>query len=441
MMRRAALVACLLLAACGGSERDAASAPPLAADVDAWATAHGLQLGAGPDGSFYSASPDSDTTQPTRWPILFSHAWSRTADTAFQGDIPEPGAEFDVYGIKTALEAAGVIVFQPDKLAYASHERRGQLLYRKCAGTTMAEILCEGTNPQIVDGVHLATQQYCADPALRARHDFADEESCRRGLQFNIICHSQGCADSRYMMAAVRNEYSGELMYKHVASWTAMAGANKGTAQADWIQELLLACLTPGCRSLLLDLAFAVDSFSKNEALITEGGESVIALTRKYMLETTDMSCKPQNGVTCAPGFNALYPLPVDPEHPVLYQTFASQIDDISHPCYRSNKLFWDVINEREGPNDGNISVNSQRFMSYGPGETGERTPVVSRWLAAVSNDPQQAHPGLNHMAPNDSEVPGIPGVSCDGEDNSAFFFSRQALYRNIVSELARWGY
>ncbi len=439
-MHRATLAICVLLAACGGSEHGP-DAAPVAGEVDAWAAAHSLQRDAGPDGSFYPASPDVGTTQPTRWPILFSHAWSRTADTAFQGDEKQPRAEFDLYGIKTALEREGVIVFQPDKLAYASHERRGRLLYRRCAGTTISEILCEGRNPQVVDGVHLATQRYCADPALRARHDFADEAGCQRGLQFNIICHSQGCADSRYMMAAVRNEYSGELMYRHVASWTAMAGANKGTAQADWIQELLLACLTPRCRSLLLDLAFAVDSFSKNDALIVEGGESVVALTRKYMLSTTDMSCSPENGETCAPSFNALYPLPVDPAHPVLYQSFSSKIDDISHPCYRSNKLFWDVIREREGDNDGNISVNSQRFTTYGPGETGEPTPVISRWLAAVSNDPQRPHPGLNHMAPNDSEVPGIPGVSCKGEDNSAFHFSRQALYRNIVSELARWGY
>jgi triacylglycerol esterase/lipase EstA (alpha/beta hydrolase family) len=432
MIRRSSLLICALLAACG----DGGSADP------ANAAARGLVAGAGPDGSFYAAPPDS-TGRPvqTRWPILFSHAWSRTADTAFQGDEQQAGAEFDQYAIKRALEAEGVVVFQPDKLAYASHERRGQLLYRKCAGTTIAEILCEGANPQVIDGVHLATQQYCADPALRARHAYADEPSCRRLLQFNIICHSQGCADSRYMMAAVRNEYSGELMYRHVASWTSMAGANKGTAQADWIQELLLACLTPGCRSLLLDLAFAVDSFSKNEALIVEGGESVIALTRKYMLSTTDMRCAPDNGETCAPSFNALYPLPVDPEHPVLYQTFSSQIDDISHPCYESNKLFWDVIKEREGDNDGNISVNSQRFTTYGHGKTGEPTPVIPRWFAASSNDPQQPHPGLNHMAANDSEVPGIPGVSCDGEDNSAFYFSRQRLYRDIVAELARWGY
>src|SRR3546814_10805450 len=52
-------------------------------------------------------------------------------------------------------------------------------------------------------------------------------------LQFNIICHSQGCPDSRYMLAAVRDEYTGEPMYRRVASWTSMAGANKGTARSE----------------------------------------------------------------------------------------------------------------------------------------------------------------------------------------------------------------
>lgn len=388
--------------------------------------------------------PDGDAAtrvQVPQWPVLFSHAWSRTADTAFQGDQKQAGAEFDRYGVKRDLESLGLVVYQPDKLAYASHERRGQLLYKKCAGRTMTDILCQGADPQPVDGVHLATLDYCADPSRWKRHGFSDETLCRAGLKFNLICHSQGCPDSRYMMAAVRNEFSGELMYRHIASWTSMAGANKGTAQADWVLERLAACLTPGCRSLLLDAFFAVDSFSKNQALITEGGESVVALSRKYMLVTTDMDCRPAAGRECPPSFNQRYPLPEDPAHPVYYQSFSSQIHDIAHPCYAGNRLFWQVVLEREGPNDGNISVESQQFTSYGPEGSGGATPVIARWIDGQTRDPSRPHPGLNHMAYNDSEVPGIPGVSCRGEDNSAFHFSRLELYRGIVSELAAMGY
>lgn len=422
--------ATILAAGCGSS------------GTDATADRLGLVAGAGPDGSYYAAPSDAaGQSLQTRWPIVLSHAWSRTADTSFQGDTPQTGGEFDAYGVKAALEAGGAVVYQPDKLAYASHERRGRLLYKKCAGTTIEAILCEGEDAVVVDGIHLATQQYCADAALRARNGFVDEASCRRGLQFNIICHSQGCADSRYMLAAVTNEFSGEPMYKHVVSWTALAGANKGTAQADWIQELLLACLTPGCRSLVLDLGFMVHSFSQNQALITQGGESVVALTRKYMLETTDMECMPGGAAACAPSFNALYPLPEDPSHPILYQSFTSQIDDIGHPCYLENRLYWQVVMDREGENDGNISVDSQRFTTYGPGTTGPATPVIPRWVGGATLDPAQPHPGLSHMAYSSAAIPGMEGVSCAGEDNSAFRFSRVGLFEDIVAELVRWGY
>lgn len=402
----------------------------------------GLAYGAGPDGTYYGAPAEhGERSLQTYWPVAFSHAWSRNAETSFQGDRPQPGGEFDHYGVKKALEAEGVVVYQPDKLAYASHERRGRLLYKKCAGLTLTEILCEGDDPEAVDGIHLAILDYCADPALRRRNRFADEATCRRNLQFNIICHSQGCADSRYMLTAVTNEFSGAPMYRHVASWTSMAGANKGTAQADWVLERLLACVTPGCRSLVLDAAFLVHSFSQNEALITGGSESVVALSRKYMLMTTDMDCTPGRGAECAPSFNELYPLPQDPAHPILYQTFSSRIEDISHPCYLESRLFWEVVRRREGPNDGNISVDSQRFTTYGPGSTGGATPVIPRWITGATNDPGQPHPGLSHMAYSSARVSGIDGVSCLGEDNSAFHFSRIELFRNIVGELAGWGY
>ncbi|MCK5769881.1 hypothetical protein [Algiphilus sp.] len=421
----------LLLIACGSDEGGA-----MLSGEDL-----GLDKGAGPDGSYFAQPPDSAGRNiRTRWPVLFSHAWSRIADTSFQGDEPHPVNEFERYGVKKALEAEGVVVYQPDKLAFASHERRGRLLYKKCAGGTIDEILCEGADPQVVDGVHAATIDYCSRAELRVRNGFADEQSCREGLQFNIICHSQGCADSRYMMAAVRNAFSGELMYRHVASWTSMAGANKGTAQADAVQELLLACAQPRCRSLVLDAAFGIASLIQNQALILEGGESVVALTRKYMTVTTDMKCDPQEQA-CPPSFNERYPLPEDPGHPVLYQSFTSQIDDINHPCYADNRLYWEIVREREGPNDGNISVDSQRFTTYGPGDAGAPTPVIPRWVSATSNDPARPHPGLDHMAYSSSEVPGMEGVSCLGEDNSAFAFSRVGLYRGIVAELAGWGY
>lgn len=431
-MRALLMFVALALAACGNSQ-----APGGLPDKSQPANA-------GPDGTFYAPPPDATgKSVQTRWPILLSHPFSVTSEQSFRGDVRDANGDFPAYGVKTMLEQGGAVVYQPDKLAYASSEVRGQLLYKKCAGTTIKELLCQGDNPVEVDGAHLATQQYCADPALRARNGFSGEDECRRKLQFNVICHSQGCLDSRYMLAAVRNEYSGELMYKHAVSWTSMAGANKGTAEADWAQQVLLACLTPGCRSLVLDLVFGADNLNKNGALTTDAGDSVVALTRKYVLETTDMECNPGEGAACAPSFNQLYPLPVDPAHPVYYQTFTSRVENIDHPCYKGKKFVWQIVQNREGANDGNISVDSQKFTTYGSGSTGAPTPVVARWISGASSDPSLPHPGLNHMAYADSKVPGMEDgqLSCDGEDNSMYRFSRVALYRNIVAELVEAGY
>ncbi len=384
---------------------------------------------------------NNDQKLATRWPIILSHAWSRTADSSFLGEKINLLGEFDTYGIKLALEAEGAVVFQPDKLAYASHEKRGQLLYKKCDGITISDLLCQGENSEVVDGIYQATVTYCADSALRTRSGFIDEASCKNGLKFNIICHSQGCPDSRYMLTAVRNEFSGELMYKHVVSWTSLAGANKGTSLADHALEKLMLCTTSHCKSNILDFVFGVDSFRKNHSLIVEGSESVIALSQKYMLVTTDMNCIPVTDQTCPPSFNKLYPLPEDPEYPILYQTFSTQIDDPTHPCFSNIRPLWKHIKRYEGNNDGYISVNSQQYITDGPDSSGRKTPVIPRWVSGSSKDPSKAHPGLDHMSFSSSKVPGIPNISCWGEDNSMYDFSRIEFFKNIVAELGSKGF
>lgn len=387
--------------------------------------------------TMFSRPPTAATA--TQWPILLSHAWSRTADTAFLGDTKISGGEYDAYGVKKALEADGAVVYQPNKMMYGSHEDRGSLLYKRCAGDTLAERLCQGKAPSIEDGLYAATVDYCGNSTHRQKHGFTSESDCHQKLQFNVICHSQGCPDSRYMLSAITHELTGRPVYHSIASWTSLLGANKGTAQADFVIEASASCLSDQCESPLLDLAFAVDEYSGNRFLNAEGSRSVIALSTKYMTMTTDMNCDPGKQ-TCPPSFNQRYPLPEDPAHPIYYQTFSTSILDISHPCYQKDQFFWRIILDREGENDGNISVTSQAFEFYGPGSTGGRTPVKARYVYGDSLTTTRSHPGLNHMSLSSSDVPGLPGVSCMGEDNSDFSFSRINFYRNVVTELANLG-
>jgi hypothetical protein len=388
-------------------------------------------------------APANGASVATRWPIVLSHPFGNDASLSFRGDRQDANGNFESFGVQRALQAGGAVVYQPDKVPFASHEVRGQLLYKKCKGQTIKEMLCQGAQPVVTDGIHMATLRHCADASLRASHGFPDEAACRRGLQFNIICHSQGCPDSRYMIAAVRNEFSGELMYKHVVSWSSLAGANKGTAQSDWFLEVSAACRTPACRTGVLNVLAAAGAYLMNRSITVDGGDAAVALSRRYMLDSTDLTCKPQAGKPCPPSFNQRYPFPTDPGHPILYQTFSSIVTDIEHPCYRRQRLGWKLVMEREGPNDGNISLESQRFTTYGRDGSGGATPVVARPISGTSTDPAVPHPGLSHMAYSDYAIPGMNagGLTCGSEDNSRFRFSRIGLYQDLAAELASRGY
>lgn len=388
-------------------------------------------------------APAGDQGLDTRWPILLSHPFGNDITRSFRGDRQGADGEFNPFGVKEALEAGGAVVYQPDKISYGSHQTRGELLYRKCAGTTLPEMRCQSGTGQVVDGVHHAIIQHCADAARRARQGFADEDGCRKGLKFNLICHSQGCVDSRYMMVAVRNAFSGLPMYRHIASWTSLAGANKGTAQTDLYLDLTAACLTSACRAGVFDAFYALMSWRNDKKEITNGGESMIALSQRYMLDSMDYRCKPAVNRTCAPSFNDVYRFPVDPAHPVLYQSFSITIDDIRHPCNRKHALIWQYLNWKEGPNDGNISLESQRFTTYGRDGKGGRTPVIARPFIGRSLDPARPHPGMYHMAFSDYVVAGIGEgqASCSGEDNRHLRFSRVEAFRDVVAELAQRGY
>lgn len=381
----------------------------------------------------------------TQWPIVLSHPFSYNAEMGFRGDTLQPDGKFNAYGVKQALEADGAVVYQPDKMAFASHEIRGQLFYKKCAGPSTIDRLCLGRNATVIDGIEHATLAYCSEARLRERSGFSSEEACRKGLKFNIICHSQGCPDSRYMMAAVRQSFSGELMYKHVASWSSLVGANKGTAIADFYLKISASCLTQACRTNLLDAVLGLAGVVSNNNLLARAGDSVVALSRRYMLDSTDIHCKPTATVKCPPSFNERYHLMSDEQHPVLYQTFNAVIRDRAHPCFKSWSNDWQMklLDREEGENDGYISLESQRFTTYGRNGSGGSTPVVARDLAGYSLDPARVHPGLNHMAFADTPIPGMGNgtLSCKNEDNRHLRFSREAVYRDIVAELVERGY
>ena len=372
------------------------------------------------------ADPAESHDLRTRYPIVLSHHWSGTADTAFLGDEWD-GESFNTGGVKEALEARGAVVYLPDKVPFASHEDRGRLLYRRCEGDTLPEKLCEGEDAVTVDGVEWILLDYCGD-ADKRHPEYADFGDCIERVKINIICHSQGCPDSRYMIAAVTNRLSGRSMHEHVASWTSMAGANKGTALADWLLSLLGdrppegGATTPRGAGLL--------GYELEDGLTREVYDSVVALTRKYMTRTTDMDCNPRWS-DCPPSFNQLYP-----NHPdVYYQTYSARVRRL-HASHAELGFLWAFLWVFEGPNDAYISLDSQRFTTAGPGRDQPPTFVVDRGvITGESTRWWASHPGIAHMGFSTSRVAGL------GPDAEHYQYSRVGMYEEIVADLKAMGY
>ncbi|MDY6921238.1 MAG: hypothetical protein SV765_13615 [Pseudomonadota bacterium] len=373
----------------------------------------------------------------TRWPIVLSHHWSESAAKAFAGTEWGPDG-YTPMGVKQALEAEGAVVYQPDKVPFGANEVRGRLLYKKCAGRTLTDMLCEGENPQVIDGVLPAMEGYCSDPN-QGLAQFPSAAQCLREVKINIICHSQGCPDSRYMIAAIQNELSGKPMHQHVASWTSVAGINKGTPLADLWLGLVPRCSWPDCKPGLLEASLAIDGFFETGYWLEGGHESVVALSRKYMTRTMDIWCNPRRE-ECPPSFNQAYP-----NHPdIYYQSYSSYLSWI-HSCYADKHLQgWFLVGLLEGRNDGWVSLDSQRFLTAGDQPDAPPTYVVDRGIVrGTSNWFWLPHPGISHMGFTNDKVPGLGERDCLGfaYDPDVFHWDREAFYLDVVKDLKAMGY
>ncbi|MFM2415420.1 MAG: hypothetical protein RL385_143 [Pseudomonadota bacterium] len=410
-----------------------------------------------PLGAATAVAQNSDASR-TRYPIVLSHHWSGTASTSFRGDTWD-GSDFNAYGIKTALEREGATVYQPDKIPFADHLVRGQLLYKRCAlskplpakptlaqqKTAMDDALCLNGTPR-VDGVEKAMADFCASPVTRGTA-YASEADCIQNIKVNIICHSQGCPDSRYMVSALTNRLSGKPMADHVASWTSLAGANKGTALADTALSAV-GCMGSCDNSLVASVLnqLGLDVVQNQGSSLFYAPyvlQSVRALTRKYMTQTMDTGCDPV-WQKCAPSFNEKYPN--SPK--VFYQSYSFKIDRLD-PCDKAYDLRWAALFLLEGSNDGLISVESQRFTTTGYGAASganKPTGVLDRGLTMGTSTGSKSYPGMAHMAMSTHPAAGLPGPACaqataSNPDMGDYHFSREALYKQIVAGLKSRGF
>lgn len=139
----------------------------------------------------------------------------------------------------------------------------------------------------------------------------------------NIIAHSMGGLDARYMIR--------HLTETPVASLTTIATPHRGSPVADYLVE-------PGAGPLHLPKLYGVIS------RLGLGTSAFEQLTTRYMQTE----------------FN-----PITPDDPAV-QYFSFGADVMGTPSlFSSFRLSHSIINEAEGPNDGLVSVESSNWGQY----------------------------------------------------------------------------
>lgn len=155
--------------------------------------------------------------------------------------------------------------------------------------------------------------------ALKLGQDIAAKAN---GKSVNIIAHSMGGLDSRYMISQLQPENV------RVLSLTTVATPHRGSAFADYCFDTIGPRHLPYLYKLVEATGLGTGAFTQ--------------LTRKYMAEN----------------FN-----PKTPDDPsVRYFSYGA----IAHPyLFSAFRLPHRVMDKMEGPNDGLVSVASARWGTY----------------------------------------------------------------------------
>lgn len=157
----------------------------------------------------------------------------------------------------------------------------------------------------------------------RAEKLAKDVSEVAKGQSVNIVAHSMGGLDSRYMISHLQPQGVS------VKSLVTVATPHHGSTLADYMLEAIGEKQLPGIYRAVERTGLGTGAFEQ--------------LTRKYMEDE----------------FN---PNTVD-DPKVRYYSFGAMINQ--PPLLNLFRVSHRVISEQEGPNDGLVSVNSSRWGTY----------------------------------------------------------------------------
>ena len=269
------------------------------------------------------ASPDGYCK--TRFPVVLSYHWGGTVEGTLHRGQPTSGtmASFNL-GMVEAVRARGALVRVVDKYNYETGSRYETTEYRARRLAEEIERFLDETRPADWD------------------------ERVHGRWKVNLIGHSQGAVDGRYMIALLRGA-DGTPMHERVASYTSLAGIHGGSLLADlfvWFRDDLLG---EDLYDLLEAILLPAMPEEVQEDLSNEGfWPSMICLTTGYM-----------------DAFNErIVPLEQSLRGVAYRKSWASMIRALPEDHWQEMGLQWLYLKLHSdgGDNDFYVTVDDQRF-------------------------------------------------------------------------------
>jgi len=237
----------------------------------------------------------SSSTVPTKYPIVLVHGIA-------MNDINVLGVEY-FYGVKGGLQDSGFTVYTTTQDCMNSTVNRAREVFNEL-------LYIKAVHPNYT--------------------------------KFNIIGHSQGALDARYLVSNLSAVVNGKLVKGSdlVASITSISGVHRGSPVADLVLGVLPSGVSRDLASTIVNLFYK--TFFKNESPDTQA--AVISLSTNYMINTFNPN---------VPNVSGIY-----------YQSYAGRIKTVTPTFIVSTPLNL-FISSIDGPNDCMVSVNSAKWGNY----------------------------------------------------------------------------
>lgn len=235
------------------------------------------------------------SSQPTKYPVVLVHGIA-------MNDINILSVDY-FYGIQNELEDEGFTVFVTTQDCFNSTESRAREVF----------------------------QQLLSIKAVHPEY-----------AKFNIIAHSQGALDARYLVSNLSTTINGKVIKGSdlVASITSISGVHRGSPVADLVLGILPAGVARDVVAGVVNVFWKL--FFNGEGADSEA--AVRSLATSYMINTFNPNVKDVPGI--------------------YYQSYAGKIKTIT-PTFLVSAPLNAYIRSVDGANDCMVSVNSARWGNY----------------------------------------------------------------------------